>query len=324
MITAASMAVPQRPTVREALVGRLARVPGYLPERVLAAAADAGGTLWYRTAPARAARARRNLSRVAEGLVASGTGSAAAQRAGSDPDALERLVRLAFRHAARYYGEVARAGHVTPGEVERRLILDDPETVDAAFDGRPMIIVGLHFGALELPAVYVAQRAGHPVSAPMETIDNPALQQWFEETRGRLGVRIVRIADARRSLLGALRAGESVGLIADRDITGGGILVPFFGHPARLPVGPALLAVETDIPVHVAGVRRSRDGRYRARMLRVELPGEGTRRARVTELTGRIAAAMELIIADAPEQWWGAFHPMWPDIEDWLAQGNRS
>jgi phosphatidylinositol dimannoside acyltransferase len=322
--TATSMAAQERPTVRQALVGRIARLPGHLPERMLVAAADAGGMLWYRATPARAARARHNLARVAEGLAASRTGSAAAQRAATDPDSLERLVRMAFRHAARYYAEVARAGHITPAEVEQRLILDDPHTVDAAFDGRPMIIVGLHFGALELPAVYVAQRAGHPVSAPMETIGNPALQQWFEETRGRLGVRIVRLGDARRSLLGALRAGESVGLIADRDITGGGILVPFFGHPARLPVGPAMLAVETEIPVHVAGVRRTRDGRYRARMLRVELPGEGARRARVTDLTGRIAAAMELIIADAPEQWWGAFHPMWPDIEDTLARESRS
>jgi hypothetical protein len=33
---------------------------------------------------------------------------------------------------------------------------------------------------------------------------------------------------------------------------------------------------------------------------------------------------MELIIADAPEQWWGAFHPMWPDIEDTLARESRS
>jgi hypothetical protein len=32
-------------------------------------------------------------------------------------------------------------------------------------------------------------------------------------------------------------------------------------------------------------------------------------------LTAAIAAAMESILADAPEQWWGAFHPIWPDLD---------
>jgi len=34
----------------------------------------------------------------------------------------------------------------------------------------------------------------------------------------------------------------------------------------------------------------------------------------MTELTARIAATFETLIADAPEQWWGAFHPIWPDL----------
>jgi phosphatidylinositol dimannoside acyltransferase len=323
-VTADRAMTTPRPTASQALVGRLAGLPGRLPEGVLVAAADVVGAVWARTTPARAARARRNLARVAAALAASGGGTALARRAASDPGALDRLVRLGYRHAARYYAEVARAGRLTPGEVERRMVIDTPDTVAAAFEvAGPRIIVGLHFGALELPAMYVAMRAGRPVSAPMETVANPAVQQWFEETRGRLGVRIVPLRDARRRLLASLRAGESVGLIADRDITGGGILVPFFGHPARFPVGPAMLAVETGVPVHVAGVRRTRDGRYHARMQPVPIPEAGDRRARVTGLTSGIAAAMESIIADAPEQWWGAFHPMWPDIEAELAEGNR-
>jgi hypothetical protein len=40
----------------------------------------------------------------------------------------------------------------------------------------------------------------------------------------------------------------------------------------------------------------------------------GTRRERVTALTAAMARAFESMIADAPEQWWGAFHPIWPDL----------
>ena len=64
-----------------------------LPEGPLVAAAESIGELWYRVAPARRAQARANLARVCEALAASGRGSAAARRAATDPDALERLVR---------------------------------------------------------------------------------------------------------------------------------------------------------------------------------------------------------------------------------------
>ena len=29
----------------------------------------------------------------------------------------------------------------------------------------------------------------------------------------------------------------------------------------------------------------------------------------------RIAVAFERIIEDAPDQWWAAFFPIWPDLE---------
>ena len=41
-------------------------------------------------------------------------------------------------------------------------------------------------------------------------------------TRGAAGVRIVGLREARRELLAALRDGTSVGLVGDRDLTGGG------------------------------------------------------------------------------------------------------
>jgi phosphatidylinositol dimannoside acyltransferase len=303
-------------SVRDSLFGRLANVPGLVPEGLVLAAADVTGALWYRATPARAARARRNLARAVAAMTASGRGSPLARRAAEDPDALERLVRLAYRHAARYYGEVARAGRIRQADVTRRLVVDDADTAELAFaSGRQMILVGMHFGALELPAVYVSGRLGHPVTVPMETVPEPAIQRWFEETRGRVGVRIVTLRGARRELLAAIGRGESVGLVADRDITGGGVLVPYFGHAARFPIGPAMLAVETGLPVFVGGARRLPEGRYRARLIAVEAPPDGARRARVTMLTARIAAAMETIIADAPEQWWGAFHAVWPDLE---------
>ena len=69
--------------------------------------------------------------------------------------------------------------------------------------------------------------------------------------------------------------GRSVGLVGDRDLTGGGTLTELFGAPASLPLGPALLAIETGAPPYVVGVRRTSPGRYIGRLERVDVAGRG-------------------------------------------------
>jgi KDO2-lipid IV(A) lauroyltransferase len=304
-----------RPGLRGSLLLWAARVISRLPEAPLVAAAESIGVIWYRLAPARAAQARANLGRVCEGLAAQGRGTQLARRAATDPEALERLVRRAFRHAVRYYLEVARSGGLDVASATARIDVDSPQEVrDALQSGKPVVIVGMHFGALELPSIVLSSMVGHAVTAPMETVADPGLQRWFVESRSRVGIHIVPIADARRALLRAIRRGESVGMVADRDLVGNGLLVPLFGHLAPIPAGPALLSIETGLPVYVGSARRTTGGRYRGRLILVPAPLAGSRRERVTALTASIALAFETIIADAPEQWWGAFHPIWPDL----------
>ena len=287
----------------------------HLPEGPLTRLADLAGDAWYRLAPARAAQARRNLARVAMALDATGRGSAAARAAAHDPRALERLVRAAFRHSARYYLEVARTPALVGTDLGRRLVIETPDIVDEAFvAGRPVIFVGLHFGAIELPALYLATRVGGAV-APMETVDDAGLQDWFVRTRGAAGVRIVGLREARRELLTALRDGSSVGLVGDRDLTGGGLPTQLFGATANLPLGPAMLAVESGAPLYVVGVRRTGIGRYRGGLEPVHVPTEGSRRERVTAAMAGLSAAFERVVATAPEQWWAVFFPIWPDLE---------
>jgi phosphatidylinositol dimannoside acyltransferase len=285
-----------------------------IPERVLVGLAGVVGWLWYRTAPARAAQARRNLGRVAAVLDARGQGPAGARAAAHDARALERLVRSAFRHDVRYYLEVLRVPKLRPEIFERKVVIETPETVEAAFVGGAVIFVSAHLGPIELPGLYLANRSGRTFVAPMETVDDPPLQAWFEETRGSLGVRILGLREARRGLIAALRAGDAVGIVADRDIAGGGMDVPLFGSPAPLPIGPALAAIETGAPVYAVGVRRIRGDRVAGRLLPVPVATEGTRRERIAATLATMAAAFEDLITDAPEQWSAVFFPIWPDL----------
>jgi KDO2-lipid IV(A) lauroyltransferase len=290
-----------------------------LPASVVGGAADAAGELWYRATPGRAARARANLGRVVAHLTATGMGTDRVRAAASDPAALERMVRAAYRQAARTYAEMLRAAAVirdAPG----RTRIENPDDVDAAFATHPAIFTSLHFGSLQATEAILLTRTHIPMTAPMETLDDPALQAFTSRARSATGVRLVSLEAARRELRAALARGEFAGIVGDRDIIGGGIPIPFFGAPAPLPVGPALLALESGAPIHVAAVRRLGGERFAGRLETILPPdeayvaGPGARRARVEALLAAEAAAFERVVADAPEQWWTVFFPIWPDL----------
>jgi len=283
-------------TFRGRLLLALSWLACRLPEGPAFRFADFAGDLWYRFAPGRADQARRNLRRVCRSLAASGRGGPRVRSAADDPKALERLVRSSFRHAARYYLEVARNPSVTPRYVDERLTLDTPELIaDAVVPGKAVLFVGLHFGSLELAVIFLAFRVGETVT-PMETIDDPGLQAYFERTRGVAGIRLVGLREARRALTDALRNGIPVGLVGDRDLTGGGTEITLFGAPARLPMGPAMLAVESGVPTYGMTVRRAGAGQYR----RARLGPEGVRADVVAQRRGdRLSRAVGLQAGEA-------------------------
>ncbi len=308
--------------VRATILASVSWLACQLPEGPQIELADLAGRVAYRTSPARAARARRNLGRVVRHLATTEMADARIRAAASDPRALERLVRAAFRHYARYYLEILRAPGLDGRIFDERLVVENPDAVDAALaaDRRAIFITG-HLGPIELPGLYLAQHSGRRITAPMETLGDPALQRWFERTRATFGVRIVGLREARRALLAELRSGESVGLVADRDITGGGIEVPFFGSPAPLPVGPAFLATETGVPLYLAGIWRVGERGYRGRLVEIPVTREGARRDRIAGTLVAEARAFERMIANAPEQWMAIFFPIWPDLEAEAADG---
>ncbi len=326
-MTAQPPAAPTRATlgrrVRAQLVAGVARLLVILPEDPINALGEASGDLWYRFAPARAARARRNLRRVAEHLQRRGLGGNVIQLAATDDHVLEGVVRAAFRQAVRYYLDMARLPGRSVADLDRRLIVETPDTVDEAFGAPgPMVFVAMHFGAVEYPALFAVARTGRHVTAPMETLDDPAMQAWIARTRSSVGVDIVGLRDARRVLNQTLDDGGVVGMVADRNVAGGTVDVPFFGAIAPLPMGPGLLAMERGLPIWVAAVRRSSGGRYRGQLRRVDIPPDGPRRARLTAAMTGVAAAMEESIAEAPDQWWSVFAPIWPDFDPQARTGS--
>lgn len=296
------------------LIGATA-VLRHLPDGLLHRAADLLGGVLYRVQPRRRRLVRDNLARVCRWLVEHDMAGPAAAAAASEGRALDRLVRAAFGHYMRGYLEsailpvydsAAKLAHVQP---------DDPTLIAQAFgpDGRgPLIIVGLHFGPVEIPALWATRRLGARITAPMETISDPGLQAYFQRARAGTGLNVIGLDGAAAELRAALGRGEMVALVADRSVGGSGTAVTLFGAPARLPAGPAVLAAETGTPAWLIVTRRTGWGEYRSRLERIvpDQAGE-SRRERLAAFMAAEARAFERAIADAPEQWWTIFFPIW-------------
>src|SRR4029078_5597094 len=90
---------------------------------------------------------------------------------------------------------------------------------------------------------------GFSVTVVAEPVEPPELFEWFVETRERLGTRGIPLVPHARvgmrviplsptagtDVLKAVRNNEVVCLLADRDLTGDGIAVDFFGERTTLP-----------------------------------------------------------------------------------------
>jgi KDO2-lipid IV(A) lauroyltransferase len=257
---------------------------------------------------------RANLARVCTWLAEQRLAEPPVAAAASDRRALERLVRSAFGHYVRTYLEgLIVERYAQPGMAERVVAEDEGQLERALADARAghgLIFVGLHFGAIEIPALWSVRR-GLTLTSPMETLDDPALQAFVLERRSRAGLRLIPTAGAHLELGQRLAAGEAVAIVGDRPVAGAGARVELFGAPARLPLGPAVLALESGAPAWAVAVRRTGAGRYSGQLEPIELPAAGTRRERLAGFLAAEARAIERLVAAAPEQWWTLFFPIW-------------
>jgi KDO2-lipid IV(A) lauroyltransferase len=143
------------------------------------------------------------------------------------------------------------------------------------------------------------------VLAVVEPVEPPELFEWFASVRRSLGMEIVPLGpDVATTVLRALRDNRLACLVSDRDLTGDGVAVEFFGETTTLPAGPATLALRTGaalIPVAVYfGTGREHHAVVRPPL---QIAREGRLRDDVARITQCLAREFEVLIREAPHQW---------------------
>jgi len=266
-----------------------------LPEPAATFLGRAGGLLFYRLDARRRAALRANLRQVLGPRMP-------ARR-------LERVVRKGFVSYGRYWVEAFRLEDLSQAEVCRRMALEGREHLEKALAaGHGIVFATPHLGNWDVGGAWLAAN-GYPTTVVVERLRPVEVYERFVAYRENLGMRLLPLdhgSETLRQVIRALRDGQLVALVCDRDLTGGGVPVTVFGRQATMPGGPASLALRTGAALLPCAIYqdRARPGWWEAIVLpplRVEPSGDN--RADVAALTQALATSFERLIAWAPEQW---------------------
>ena len=223
----------------------------------------------------------------------------------SDPKELRRISWLNFRNHAKAYADLMQLPQARVEVIRPRLKVEGLEHLEAARAlGKGVLVVSCHMGSYEeVAAIWSSTLA--PVSFFAEEVEPRALFEWYRDTRARLGISVLTLDHGGiRKVLEALRDQEMVITAIDRDITGTGHMMPFFGSLAPIPLGPAAIARRTGTPLLPVCVYRLPDDTYVAEgtaMVLVE-PTDDARQDQVSA-TGQLLRRIEQFIQSHPEQW---------------------
>jgi len=241
-------------------------------------------------------RLRANLARVV---------AVTPELAGTDVDV---LARRAMRSYARYWEEVFRLPVIPTARITGDMrVFDEQLLHDACGRERGVILALPHTGNWDHAGAWLLA-AGIPFTTVVERLDPPELFDRFVAFRESLGMEVVPLTGGSRPpfdrLAARLRAGGVLCLLADRDLTGAGRPVQFFGASASMPVGPALLALRTGAVLLPVTLWYDDPAPWNARIHSpIDDPGTGTVTARATAMTQQLADAFATGIAAHPQDW---------------------
>jgi KDO2-lipid IV(A) lauroyltransferase len=160
-----------------------------------------------------------------------------------------RILRGEFTSLGRQLAELCLFPKYTIANVGKVVVYDGFENFQSALDrGKGVLFLTAHLGAWELSA-FAHSLHGHPLHVVMRPMDNLKLDQLIRRYRTMHGNTTVD-KDFVRGLIAAMRAGETVGILMDTNMTPPqGIFVDFFGIPACTASGMARIALRTDAAV---------------------------------------------------------------------------
>ena len=221
---------------------------------------------------------------------------------------LRALSRQVMRSYARYWLEVFRLP-VMPVD---RLVggMRDTGHIRTAFEylaaGRGVVFALPHMGNWDQAGAWLIASGAGSLTAVIERVKPESVYDRFVVFREGLGMEVLPASGGTQRfgvLAQRLRAGKIVCLICDRDVTGGGIEVEFFGEKARMMGGPAALAAQTGAALMPAILWFEGDDWGVHVHEEIPVPAEGDSRQQAAAMMQEVARLFEAGIRAHPQDW---------------------
>ena len=237
------------------------------------------------------------------------------------------------RHLHTFAATILDRVFLLSGQLRRfEVTVSGVETVHDYIDaGRGVLLFGSHLGSFEVLRVLKNRRPDIKLRVVLDKGHNPAMTQLLDALNPEIAATVIDAGQDGPSIVLAVQQaideGAVVAMLVDRTQPGEPAqVVPFFGHDARLPTGPWLIAAVLGAPVVLAfGLYRG-GNRYD---LEFEPFSDGVhaprpRRAAVlTSLIRGYAARLEHYARQAPYNWFN-FYDFWEIFDDSKLDDSKS
>ena len=264
------------------------RVLRWLPEKFVYSSADKVADYLVRKNGTSVKRLRSNLARTQSGITALD---------------LDLLVYQGMRSALRYWCDTFRLPDWSRERILSTVTFNDESRLsDAIAAGNGVIVTLPHCGNYDHAAAYFCAKGAKLVTVA-EHLKPEKLFKKFMQYRADFGMEALAL-DGRviPTLMQRVRSGCVIALAADRDLSRSGIDVTFFGGPARMPAGPALLAIRTGAPLLSAYISYTEAGIH-IDLTRIEIPLQGSESEKVAIVVQQSADNFAAGISEHPQDW---------------------
>jgi phosphatidylinositol dimannoside acyltransferase len=230
--------------------------------------------------------------------------------------ALEALTKEGMRSYLRYWFDTFRLNKWSKSRIiETTFVVRENLLRDPIETKKGCIIALPHAGNWDHAAAYFCS-TGIPITAVVERLKPEAIFKKFLAYRQSIGIEAISHREKTIPILmERLNQGKLVALVADRDMSRNGIEVNFLGGIAKMPAGPAILAIKSGSPLVTAYIRYLDEGIEITFDETIQLPISGSEEEQIRIVTQSMADNFAKRIQDSPVDW-HMLQRIWVDEEN--------
>jgi len=230
----------------------------------------------------------------------------------TDKSKIKQCAKEIFVNFAYYLVDFFRYSKLNQDFIKKYIEIEGLDNLNQALaKGKGVIVLAAHLGNYELAGA-VLSLLGYPLSVVALSHKDKRVNRFFDGQRQRVGMKVISTGTTIRSCFSALKSGDLLALLGDRNFAGQGIKLNMFSRQAYFPRGIAFFALKTGAPIiPIFLVRKDKEFYHLICGEPIIYDREKQDEASITKQCNLV---LEKQIKEYPQQWY-MFQKRWVDKE---------